>query len=67
MPNWRWKDAIASKVSGHYRVVLDLRKLLFFPVGVDEFMAESVARIEPGDDGLGLHRAAVRERERSVV
>jgi len=60
-------DLMLLPRSGHYRAVLYLRKLLFFPVGVDKFMAESVARIEPGDDGLGLHRAAVRERERSVV
>ena len=60
-------DLLLNPCSGHYRAVLYLRKLPFFPVGVDEFVAESVARIEPGDDGLGLHRAAVRERERSVV
>ena len=60
-------DLMLPPRSGHYGVVLDLCKLLFFPVGVDEFMTGGVPRIEPGHYGLGLHRPSVREGERSVV
>ena len=65
--NRRGLDLVFISRSGHYRVVLDLCKLLFYPVGIHKFMTGSVTRIEPGHYCLGLHRPSIRERKRSIV
>ena len=49
----------------HFSVVLDLRKFLLFHMGVYELMTGSFSRIKPGQDGLGLHRFALCEGDRS--
>jgi len=45
----------------HYGVVFDLREFLLFLVGVYEFVTGRFPRIEPGHEGLRLHRFALRE------
>jgi hypothetical protein len=60
-------DLVLILRRGHYGVVLDLCKLLLFPVGVHEFMTGGVTGIEPGHYGFRLHRPSVREGDGSVV
>jgi hypothetical protein len=51
----------------HFSVVLYLRKFLLFHMGVYELMTSSTSRIKPGQYGLGLHRFALGESDRSFV